>query len=277
MITGAARGIGKAVALKFAQQGADIAFTDLVIDEAGEQTKKELELCGVRVLAIASNAADFNQSHDVVESVVKEFGKIDILVNNAGITKDGLMLKIPNRYMSKLFSKCIISLRLRKAPAFVTPAINTASLLAAEDDISSFAESCTEFLSSIMTNQVMLHMNEMALNLALYAKLENEKGRNFIVKMQKSLQVKGEAEKYADLVITVNLGKINECIYLFELKYLTKTEAGNKSSESAVEKAIKEASAEVLKYKSAIDFKGRIVKAYAMVFQGPECVSCQLR
>ncbi len=94
LITGAARGIGKAVALKFAEQGADIAFTDLVIDQVGEQTKKELEDIGVKVLAIASNAADFAQSHDVVEQVVKEFGKIDILVNNAGITKDGLMIKM---------------------------------------------------------------------------------------------------------------------------------------------------------------------------------------
>lgn len=94
LITGAARGIGKAVALKFAAEGADIAFTDLVIDAVGEQTKKELEAAGAKVLAIASNAADFAQSHDVVEQVVKEFGRIDILVNNAGITKDGLMLKM---------------------------------------------------------------------------------------------------------------------------------------------------------------------------------------
>lgn len=94
LITGAARGIGKAVALKFAAEGADIAFTDLVIDAVGEQTKKELEAAGAKVLAIASNAADFAQSHDVVEQVVKEFGRLDILVNNAGITKDGLMIKM---------------------------------------------------------------------------------------------------------------------------------------------------------------------------------------
>ena len=94
LVTGAARGIGKAVALKFASEGADIAFTDLVIDQVGEQTKKELEAYGVRVLAIASNAADFEQSHKVVEEVVEKLGKIDVLVNNAGITKDGLMLKM---------------------------------------------------------------------------------------------------------------------------------------------------------------------------------------
>ena len=94
LVTGAARGIGKAVALKFASEGADIAFTDLVIDQVGEQTKKELEAYGVRVLAIASNAADFEQSHKVVEEVVEKLGKIDVLVNNAGITKDGVMLKM---------------------------------------------------------------------------------------------------------------------------------------------------------------------------------------
>lgn len=94
LITGAARGIGKALALRFAQQGADIAFTDLVIDENGEQTKKEIEELGVKCEAYASNAADFSQTEEVVEKIKKEFGHIDILVNNAGITKDGLMLRM---------------------------------------------------------------------------------------------------------------------------------------------------------------------------------------
>lgn len=87
LITGAARGIGKAIALKYASEGANIAFTDLVIDENALNTKKELEAFGVKVIAIASNAASFDESHNVVEQVVKEFGKLDILVNNAGITK----------------------------------------------------------------------------------------------------------------------------------------------------------------------------------------------
>ena len=94
LVTGAARGIGKQIALKFAEEGADIAFTDLVIDELGEQTKKELEEKGARVLAIASNAADFEQAHQAVQQVVDTFGHLDILVNNAGITKDGLMLRM---------------------------------------------------------------------------------------------------------------------------------------------------------------------------------------
>ncbi len=94
LITGAARGIGKAIALKYAEQGANIAFTDLTIDQNGEETKRELENFGVKVVAISSNAASFEEAHKVVEEVVKEFGKLDILVNNAGITKDGLMMRM---------------------------------------------------------------------------------------------------------------------------------------------------------------------------------------
>ncbi|MGN0894835.1 MAG: hypothetical protein ACI4ND_07580, partial [Succinivibrio sp.] len=143
------------------------------------------------------------------------------------------------------------------------------------DDISSFAQSCSEFLSRIMNNQVLSHMNEMALNLALYAKLESMLVVNTYVKMQQSVQVPKEGERFPDLVITVNKGLPDECIYLIELKYLTKTEAKDKSSDSAVQKNIKKASEQVLEYKSAIDFKGRNVKAYAMVFAGPDCIYCQ--
>ena len=91
LITGAARGIGKALALKFAAEGANIAFTDLVIDENGKETEAEIEALGVKAKGYASNAADFQQTKDVVEQVKNDFGSIDILVNNAGITKDGLM------------------------------------------------------------------------------------------------------------------------------------------------------------------------------------------
>jgi len=210
---------------------------------------------------------------DQVLSILYYLGYLTI--DKDGSSTDGLSLKIPNRYMSKLFGKCIINLRLTKDSAFITPAINTESLLAAEDDISSFADSCTEFLSSIMTNQVLLQMNEIALNLALFAKLETMKGRNFIVNMQKSLQVNGEGEKYADLVITVNRGKTNECIYIIELKYLTKTEARDKNSASALQRLVNKAAEELTAYKSALEFKGRNVKAYAMVFAGPDCIYCR--
>ena len=94
LITGAARGIGKAIALKYASEGADVAFTDLVINEVAEETVSQLEAFGVRVKAYASNAADFNATQEVVAQVVADFGRIDILVNNAGITKDGLVMRM---------------------------------------------------------------------------------------------------------------------------------------------------------------------------------------
>lgn len=114
LITGAARGIGKAIALKFASEGADVAFTDLVINEAAEETVKEIEAFGHKVKAYASNAADFAETHAVVESVKSDFGKIDILVNNAGITKDGLMLR-----MTEAQWDAVIAVNLKSAFNFI--------------------------------------------------------------------------------------------------------------------------------------------------------------
>ena len=94
IVTGAARGIGKAIALKFASEGANIAFTDLVIDENAENTAKEIEAMGVKAKGYASNAANFEDTEKVVAEIHKDFGRIDILVNNAGITRDGLMMRM---------------------------------------------------------------------------------------------------------------------------------------------------------------------------------------
>ena len=93
LITGASRGIGKAVALAFANEGANIAFTDLRYDEIAQATEKEIAACGVKAM-YASNAADFAQTAATVEEVAKDFGRIDILVNNAGITKDTLLMRM---------------------------------------------------------------------------------------------------------------------------------------------------------------------------------------
>ena len=114
LITGAARGIGKSIALRFASEGADIAFTDLVIDENGRATEDEIRAFGVRVKGYASNAANFDEAHKTVEEVVKDFGGVDILVNNAGITKDGLMLR-----MSEAQWDAVIGVNLKSAFNFV--------------------------------------------------------------------------------------------------------------------------------------------------------------
>ena len=114
LITGAGRGIGKAVALAFAEQGADIAFTDLELNETVLATAAELEKFGVRVKAYASNAANFEQTHEVVEQIMADFGRIDVLVNNAGITKDGLMMR-----MSEAQWDAVINVNLKSAFNFI--------------------------------------------------------------------------------------------------------------------------------------------------------------
>ena len=114
LVTGAARGIGKAIALRFASEGADIAFTDLAIDDNGRATEEEIRALGVRVKGYASNAANFDEAHKTVEEGVKDFGGLDILVNNAGITKDGLMLR-----MSEAQWDAVIAVNLKSAFNFV--------------------------------------------------------------------------------------------------------------------------------------------------------------
>jgi 3-oxoacyl-[acyl-carrier protein] reductase len=96
IVTGAARGIGEAVALKLAAQGAHIAFTYVSDSSAGKASAlcKKLEASGVKAKAYQSNAGDFAQSEQLVNDVLKEFGKVDICVNNAGISKDNLLLRM---------------------------------------------------------------------------------------------------------------------------------------------------------------------------------------
>lgn len=114
LVTGAARGIGKAIALKFAAEGANVAFTDLTIDENGKATENEIAAFGVKAKGYASNAADFAQTEEVVKQVKEDFGAIDILVNNAGITKDGLMLR-----MTEAQWDAVIAVNLKSAFNFI--------------------------------------------------------------------------------------------------------------------------------------------------------------
>ncbi len=114
LITGAARGIGKAIAVEYAKHGANIAFTDLVIDEVGQATEQELASYGVKVKGYASNAADFEAAHAVVKQIHEEFGSIDVLVNNAGITKDTLMMR-----MSEAQWDAVLTVNLKSAFNFI--------------------------------------------------------------------------------------------------------------------------------------------------------------
>lgn len=94
IVTGASRGIGKMIAKKFAQEGANVAFSDLVLDENAKAVEEELKSFGVEVKGYASDASKFEASQEFVDQVVKDFGKVDILVNNAGITRDGLLMRM---------------------------------------------------------------------------------------------------------------------------------------------------------------------------------------
>lgn len=94
VITGAARGIGKAIALRFAAEGANIAFTDLAYNESVQALETELSAMGVKAKGYASNAANFADTTEVVGKIMQDFGRIDVLVNNAGITRDTLLMRM---------------------------------------------------------------------------------------------------------------------------------------------------------------------------------------
>ncbi|MCC8096003.1 MAG: 3-oxoacyl-[acyl-carrier-protein] reductase [Tannerellaceae bacterium] len=114
IVTGAARGIGKVIALKFAAEGANIAFTDLAIDVNGLATQQVRDALGVKAKGYASNAADYEDTHQVVAEIVKDFGRVDILVNNAGITRDGLMMRMTEQQWDM-----VINVNLKSAFNFV--------------------------------------------------------------------------------------------------------------------------------------------------------------
>ncbi|MBQ9591534.1 MAG: 3-oxoacyl-[Paludibacteraceae bacterium] len=114
IVTGAARGIGRAIAQKFAEEGADVAITDLVLNEATEEAEREISKLGVKVKCYAGNAANFAETEALVNTIKEEFGHIDILVNNAGITKDGLMLR-----MTEAQWDAVIAVNLKSAFNFI--------------------------------------------------------------------------------------------------------------------------------------------------------------
>lgn len=104
LITGATRGIGRGIALKFAEQGANIAFTFLSSVEKGLELEKELSNLGVKAKGYRSDAADFKAAEELVNSVAAEFGTIDILVNNAGITRDTLLMRMSEQQWDEVIN-----------------------------------------------------------------------------------------------------------------------------------------------------------------------------
>ncbi len=94
LVTGGSRGIGRAIVLAFAEQGANVAFSDLVYDDTARELEKTLQQKGVEARAYASDASVMADSEELIQSIIDHFGRIDILVNNAGITRDTLMMRM---------------------------------------------------------------------------------------------------------------------------------------------------------------------------------------
>lgn len=104
VVTGAARGIGRAIAIRFAQEGANVAFTDLAVDDNAKEVEKIINDSGVKGKAYASDASNFSETEKVVSEIIKDFGTIDILVNNAGITMDTLLMRMTEDQWDKVIN-----------------------------------------------------------------------------------------------------------------------------------------------------------------------------
>lgn len=120
LVTGASRGIGRAIALRFAQEGADVAFTFLSNVEKGQALVAELEQYGVKARGYRSDASDFRAADDLVTEVVADFGRLDVLVNNAGVTRDGLLMR-----MSEEQWDTVITINLKSVFNLTKAAIKT--------------------------------------------------------------------------------------------------------------------------------------------------------
>ena len=94
VITGGSRGIGKGIALRFASEGANIALTNIIDNEEFTDAVREIEALGVRAKGYVSDASVFADAENVINEIVKDFGRVDVLVNNAGITRDTLLMRM---------------------------------------------------------------------------------------------------------------------------------------------------------------------------------------
>ena len=102
LITGASRGIGRGIAIEFAKQGANVAFTYNASTEAAKALEKELETFGIKAKGYQSNAANFDAAQELVKDVLQDFGSLEVLINNAGITKDNLLMRISEEDFDKV-------------------------------------------------------------------------------------------------------------------------------------------------------------------------------
>ncbi|MFY0608049.1 MAG: 3-oxoacyl-[acyl-carrier-protein] reductase [Cyclobacteriaceae bacterium] len=104
LITGASKGIGRAIATRYAEQGANVAFTYLSSVEKGEALVNELEAFGIKAKGYRSDASDFKAAQELIASVVEDFGGLDILINNAGITRDNLLMRMSEEHWDEIMN-----------------------------------------------------------------------------------------------------------------------------------------------------------------------------
>ena len=104
LVTGASRGIGKSIALKFASEGANVAFTYSRENNQIEEIVKELEGYGIQAKAYRSNAADFSECEQLIKDITNDFGSLEVIVNNAGITKDNLLMRMSEEDFDKVIA-----------------------------------------------------------------------------------------------------------------------------------------------------------------------------
>lgn len=120
LVTGASKGIGKAIAIKFAEQGANVAFTYLSSVEQGQALESELSAKGIKAKGYRSDASDFAQADKLINDVIADFGSIDVLVNNAGITMDNLLLRMNeeawDRVMNVNLKSCFNTVKAATKP-----------------------------------------------------------------------------------------------------------------------------------------------------------------
>src|SRR3954470_20131474 len=104
LVTGASKGIGRAIAIRYAEEGANVAFTYLSSVEQGQALEAELTAKGVKAKGYRSDASDFAQADKLINDVVADFGSLDILINNAGITQDNLLLRMNEEAWDKIIN-----------------------------------------------------------------------------------------------------------------------------------------------------------------------------